>query len=341
MRTLFLFVSMLLFSAETPKLSQPTPEEMKKAEENIGEILKKRYPKVDSPVMHEASAIYLLEKADQFAADPANLFVLLDSVRKHSLEADDTLLAMKSIEKMAARFEDPQKNDPKELVELGDQYWGLADLKKGRESLELRADALRLYLWANGAADESDRIILGKRREEFIENAFDRKFLSADAVVRLFDLGTKVWSKKDDVLSANLAAGKPGVFMKKIPIASSRCEFGFKIKSKWHHRIDAEVNGMKFLFSIGHWNNSGLMIFDGEEGKETVRRNPGPKVEKPDAFHAMRVRIEGKDIQFFYDHEIIWQKTLNKPAKNTRKGILVGFGSHETEIQIKDVYLTQ
>ncbi len=117
------------------------------------------------------------------------------------------------------------------------------------------------------------------------------------------------------------------------PYEASVVEFGFKVRSERHHLIHIEVDGVRYSYSRGHWNNVATQIRKGEEEISL----PGI-VTSRDEWCAQAVTLKNDTLRFYYKGDYVWGTRVPEGPRKTHV-IHVGFGSHNTTVSLKEFFL--
>lgn len=240
--------------------------------------------------------------------------------------------------------------DPKEKLKLGEWYKSLADavpmqsrdipLQKAHTYLsivvesgqvtgiELTKAKLLLEATDKAVVARTPKITPGSR-------VGHNAFFDLDTAKVAFGLGDR-WSVEDGVLSGNLGNIDITNPQTKVPVKARTLRYGFKIKAKWYQAAFVKFSnrgGARFFMSVGHWNNSKTSInIVGRHYRVPAR------VTNPDDWHQMEIRLEPTHATFHYDGKELYKSIFQDPIGDP-EGFTIGFGTHETAIQIKDMYL--
>ena len=112
-------------------------------------------------------------------------------------------------------------------------------------------------------------------------------------------------------------------------------QFGFRIKAKWYHCLRLQIDGRSYLYSRGHWQNTGTFVVANDE---KLRFRDGPRVTSPGDWHAVAVKIKDDVIAFYYDGKKQWEGKVPAGPKG-KHSFQIGFDSHSTTVGIKDLIL--
>jgi hypothetical protein len=126
-----------------------------------------------------------------------------------------------------------------------------------------------------------------------------------------------------------------GRILMKEPFQARSFAFGFRILAKQYRVILVMIDGQKYMYSRGHWHNTGGFILtpDGPErhrGTETI----------PDAskWGKMDAKLANDQLVLYYNDEVAARCPV-KTSRGQPHTIRVGFGSHEVTVAVRDVYL--
>ncbi len=163
-----------------------------------------------------------------------------------------------------------------------------------------------------------------------------RAFLPLGEVKQMFDSYTPGWTVQrdgDGDYLTGLMGGSRWPTKTKKPCQAAAVEFGFAVRSERHHFIHIEVDGVRYSYSRGHWNNLGTRVCAG--GKEASQ--PGI-VTSPDQWCSQAVTLKDDTVRFYYNGEYVWGTAVPKTPNGTHV-VHVGFGSHNTTVCSKDFFL--
>ncbi len=163
-----------------------------------------------------------------------------------------------------------------------------------------------------------------------------RAYLPLEEVKEMFDSYTPSWTVRSDGDGEYLTGSMGGdrwPARTKVPCQAATVEFGFTVKSEHHHQIQIEVDGARYSYSRGHWNNAGTQVY--AAGKEISLPEI---VTSPDEWCSQAVTLKDDTVRFYYQGEYVWGTRVPKAANGTHE-FCVGFGSHNTKVCLKDVFL--
>lgn len=144
------------------------------------------------------------------------------------------------------------------------------------------------------------------------------------------------WSMKDEAIigrCGNIDGAQPHLVT---PFFAREFRFGLKMKSKWYQTMFftfRDRGNVSIICSVGNWSNQATLI-----RSDLATKKVDGRVTSPDEWNDIEVRLTSKSAIFYYNQRELgkyeFKQALSKPERFT-----VGFGTHETTIQIKDVYL--
>jgi len=269
-------------------------------------------------------------------------FVEDDWKRGPSYLAEGTDAELKTL----AKHELQKPPEPADQVKLGDRWWDLAKKRKDDDEAPMMRRAGYWYRKAQPTVSGLAKLKIEKRLPKIAELERPKgigkpseepapQYVPPKSVAAMFGLQPSHWKIEGDGLHGRVGAiDSPSRILTK-PFQATSLQFGFRIKAKWYHCIRIEIDGRSYLFSRGHWYNTGtFFVIDGQK----VRHRDGPKVTSPEEWHALGATLRDNILTFYYDGQQQWQGPVpaNPAGKHT---IRVGFASHETTIGLKDVLL--
>jgi len=161
-------------------------------------------------------------------------------------------------------------------------------------------------------------------------------FMPLNEAKEMFDSKAPNWTVQNDgdgEYLTGMMGGDRWPTRTKAPCQASAVEFGFKVKSERHHLIHMEIDGVRYSYSRGHWNNLGTQVLEGDKEDSL----PGI-VASPDEWCSQAVTLKDDVLRFYYQGEYVWGATVPEAAGGTHV-VHVGFGSHNTTVSLKDFFL--
>ena len=154
------------------------------------------------------------------------------------------------------------------------------------------------------------------------------------SIIPLFKLDPTVWKVEGDVLVGKLGDISNEIYTP-VTVNPKAFRFGYKVKSRWYQMIHVRAGTNVFIYSRGHWENTGGMFVD---TRATLRERGQELVEQPDEWHSLEVRLQNGALIFFYDGVPVRQTLLRPSSPNA--GIEVGFGSWKAAVEIRDMFFS-
>ena len=115
------------------------------------------------------------------------------------------------------------------------------------------------------------------------------------------------------------------------PVASF--EFGFKIKAPQYQTIQVYVDGRRYVFARGSFQNAGTRIF---ADKQEISH--GGKIPSADQWCSLAATLRDDTLKFYYNEQFEWECKV--PEGTGGKHVIhAGFASHGGTIRVKDFYL--
>jgi hypothetical protein len=119
------------------------------------------------------------------------------------------------------------------------------------------------------------------------------------------------------------------------PVTAKSFRFSVRMKASWYHGINAKIDGRDMMFSRGHWQNAATMVY--VAGRET--RFDG-KVTAPDEWALVEMDITPGLARYYYNGKLVHESKFDAPTNGDAYEFVVGFMTHETKIQVKEITLT-
>jgi len=173
-----------------------------------------------------------------------------------------------------------------------------------------------------------------------------RRFMSLPTVVNLFGLDRSKWKVEGDHLkgdpgSFDVAVAQEthslagisnrGLTMASRPVATF--EFGFKIKAKHYQTIRVYIDGCRYYYARGGYENTCTRIM---VDKQNIRHDR--KISSADQWCSLTAAMEGDTLKFYYNEQLEYECKV--PEGTGGKHVIhVGFASHWGPIYVKDFYL--
>jgi len=289
--------------------------------------------------------------------DAANRYVLLRASRELAVAAGDGPLALRAVERIVEQFTPDGPTDRDGQLARGHELWEKASGKMDKDGLELRLEAAEWYLRARPsmkgllATLKVDKRLASlsqpprepgtspysppaKQPKQPTEqpSRYKRRYLPLRVAIRVFDLQPPKWRIEGECLAA--------AFKDDEQVASSRSlrgsslEFGFKIKAKWHQKIQVSIDDRVYCYCRGHWENKGTMIRSGEK----TTRQWGKAVSSADAWCSLGVVLKDNVLRFYYNDQMEWAQMVPKPP-GKKHAIRVCLGCRRATVQVRDFYL--
>lgn len=214
-------------------------------------------------------------------------------------------------------------------VAIGDGWWALSETKDGLTKKRARE---RAVAWYRLAFPKLTGLVKAKVEKRLAGSTPETKsYMPLDTVATVFSLPKTDWKIARDVLIGRVGDAEDTVWFRCQPFACSACEFEFKIRAKWYHRISVNVDGREHSYSRGHWKNTGTSIVVDVERFE--QKGTGPIVANPGEWAELRGVLRDNIISIYYNEETVIRKIV---ARKGRHNVVLGFGSYRTTVEVKD-----
>lgn len=274
----------------------PTSDELARAEAEIREVFGEDLRDARKPADKLAIARQLIDTAA--GSRSAARWALLTRARDLAAEAGDSAVAMGAVQGLVDGFTPQKQQDAASWARDGHRAWN------GAAGLFGQLQAAECYLRAVGELEGFERGVIDKRLAQLQGGpAGDEELL---AKFEPLPAGSRM---EDGVAVFKF----PGFVKEEIhpwlksPLRGSTFVAGWEVQAKWYHAMRVRVDDDKWFYCRGHWFNEGQVVYDNSKsGKPALTQRPGPKVERPDEWHRLRVEVTAKEVRFLYDGEVQW-----------------------------------
>jgi len=298
-------------------LPVPTSAELAKAERTIKEVFGDDLKRARKPADKAALARKMIATAE--GSDPAERYALLVRARELAIDAKDPAAGVQAVEGLAGFA------GPSDAAE-GHRLWNEA------RGLSGKLEAAECYLRALPGLTGFQRGVVEGRLRELGWPA--KRFLLPQQVVDLFGIpGARI---EGDAVRWKDTSGAEALWMQR-PTGQQPLEFGFEIQAKENHSIRTAIDGDGYVLCVGHYSNTCTLFATNAGGAATFQRVASTRVDSPDKWHALVVRLEERKVRFFYDDKLI-HEVNQEPGVGPESKIRLGFGDHRTDVAIRRVF---
>lgn len=157
--------------------------------------------------------------------------------------------------------------------------------------------------------------------------------LTAREAIGLFELPESAVFDEDTIQlrAGNIDRGQ-GFFRTKA-FTSDDVEFAFSIKASAYQVIGAEINGERYFYSRGHWQNGGTCISAAGQVKNLKKKQF--RVRDGSRFTPMALRIQDEKLTWFYDGQEAFECKIQ--AEDPPYQVRLFTGSHDRQFFLRDI----
>ena len=190
----------------------------------------------------------------------------------------------------------------------------------------------------------------------------ERTIFTPHDVMKLFGLAASQWKVDGDVLGSEGAINSDANYpITTKPRKLGALEYGLKMKARSTQTIYVVIDGHRYSYARGvrmmpfeGWDRRGGWRGDrggnpwdramsergtriGVDGTNQSRR--GEEVASPDDFCILAVTLKENTLKFLYQGKEEWSGQIAPPSRGTKHTLQLGFGSTESDLKIKELYL--
>ena len=320
-------MTQLAYLACTVLLAIPVPpiESQNKSEKELMDVVGKEIESAKSIADFSAIAKQLLEISEQLEDNDSDRYVTLLKAKEFAIKAKDNKTAIKAVEGLA-RFEGESS------VERGHELWGPDKIA-----------ASEIYFRALPVLSGINKSLVEKRLEEL---GWKSSQLTTDDVKRLFGLDN-TWEADNETLKGKVGdvlsniVGSNGWRMHYFDKPIKSLEFSFQIKSKGAQGIRIDIEQSKLMIITATHNNTATLICRHKfpHGIGNTTEYVQQKIDL-EVWHTFHCTINEGTAEFKHDGKNICKLDAFEKTQNQDKyKIGIGFGSHEQEVEIKNIII--
>lgn len=159
--------------------------------------------------------------------------------------------------------------------------------------------------------------------------------MSAEQAAEMFGLPSNAIADKDTLsFRAGNLDQRTGFYNSK-ELLTEDFEFGFSIKANAYHMIGADIDGLRYTYSRGHWSNTGTAIVVADE----IKRFKGKRyaIRDTSKYASLKMRVKSGTLTWYYNGNEMFKTRLKKSDAPPRVSLVIG--GHEALVSFRKMRL--